>query len=378
MRRNLSLAIISLFTFGLGISAQTRVIGKMAEINSDSITITVINKTFDKQDKLVKVPVTADGTFEYIDHFEEVRQLLIYPTLKPGQMFKGYIQMFVVPDSEVRITGTMEDYQLDGYQFYKDCNAIMLQKNVFTKRMNALNDEFKKGQAAGLDKDSLRSAMTKKLEKVQNELSDFAFDYIKKHPSQDAAVTLLQYVNDKDAAYQLFTDMAKKGDMAGYFESIKKQMEREAVREKAVKKVFPGTPAPEFTLNDINGKPLALSMLKGKYVVLDFWGSWCSWCIKGMPKMKEYYAKYQGKLEILGIDCNDTEEKWKEAVKKHEIPWLHVYNPRGSSLVDEYAVKGFPTKIIVNPKGKIDKIFIGEDESFYEYLDILFEEDKKK
>ena len=50
--------------------------------------------------------------------------------------------------------------------------------------------------------------------------------------------------------------------------------------------------APDFTLNDINGKPLALSSLRGKYVVIDFWGSWCGWCIKGIPKMKEYYAKY--------------------------------------------------------------------------------------
>ena len=47
-----------------------------------------------------------------------------------------------------------------------------------------------------------------------------------------------------------------------------------------------GPEAPDFTLNDINGKPLTLSSLRGKYVVLDFWGSWCIWCIKGMPKMK--------------------------------------------------------------------------------------------
>ena len=131
--------------------------------------------------------------------------------------------------------------------------------------------------------------------------------------------------------------------------------------------------APDFTLNDINGKPLTLSSLRGKYVILDFWGSWCGWCIKGIPQMKEYYQKYAGKFEILGIDCNDPEEKWKAAVEKYELPWLHVYNPRGDSKVlEQYEIQGFPTKIIVGPDGKIVKTIIGEDPAFYTFLDELF------
>ena len=131
--------------------------------------------------------------------------------------------------------------------------------------------------------------------------------------------------------------------------------------------------APDFTLNDFNGKPLSLSSLRGKYVILDFWGSWCGWCIKGIPQMKEYYQKYAGKFEILGIDCNDPEEKWKAAVEKYELPWLHVYNPRGESKVlEQYEIQGFPTKIIVGPDGKIVKTIIGEDPAFYTFLDELF------
>ncbi len=124
---------------------------------------------------------------------------------------------------------------------------------------------------------------------------------------------------------------------------------------------------------DINGKPLALSSLRGKWVVIDFWGSWCGWCIKGMPKMKEYYAKYQDKLEILGVDCNDTVEKWKGAVAKYEIPWLHVYcdmdDENSDNPLDLYGVQGFPTKVVVDPKGQVAKVIVGEDPAFYEYLD---------
>ena len=137
-----------------------------------------------------------------------------------------------------------------------------------------------------------------------------------------------------------------------------------------MEKLAPGNPAPDFTLNDINGKPLALSSLRGKYVIIDFWGSWCGWCIKGMPEMKKYYEKYNGKLEILGVDCNDTEEKWKAAVEKHQLPWKHVYNPRSNrEVLTKYAVSGFPTKVLVDPKGNIVKLLAGEDPAFYQLLD---------
>lgn len=131
--------------------------------------------------------------------------------------------------------------------------------------------------------------------------------------------------------------------------------------------------APDFTLNDINGKPLTLSSLRGKYVVIDFWGSWCGWCIKGMPKMKEYYQKYSGKFEILGVDCNEPEDRWKAAVEQLQLPWLHVYNPRNSvnDVCVKYAIKGFPTKVIVGKDGEIIKTIIGEDPEFYTFLDEL-------
>ena len=164
--------------------------------------------------------------------------------------------------------------------------------------------------------------------------------------------------------------------MSGCADNSKKQADSsmEAVdnSQETVAVEADGIEAPDFTLNDLNGKPLTLSSLRGKYVILDFWGSWCGWCIKGIPQMKEYYQKYAGKFEILGIDCNDPEEKWKAAVEKYELPWLHVYNPRNSDLLEQYEIEGFPTKIIVGPDGKIVKTIIGENPAFYTLLDQLF------
>ena len=132
-----------------------------------------------------------------------------------------------------------------------------------------------------------------------------------------------------------------------------------------------GVQAPDFTAKKVDGTTFTLSSLQGKYVVLDFWGSWCKWCIKGFPDMKQAYAKHKGKVEFVGVACRDTEEKWKAATTKYELPWISVLNPADNDLVKVYQVQGFPTKIIIDPQGKIDKIILGEDPAFYTYLDTV-------
>ena len=132
-----------------------------------------------------------------------------------------------------------------------------------------------------------------------------------------------------------------------------------------------GVQAPDFTAKKVDGTTFTLSSLQGKYVVLDFWGSWCKWCIKGFPDMKEAYAKHKAKVEFVGIACRDTEEKWKAATAKYELPWISVLNPAANDLVRVYDVQGFPTKIVIDPQGKIVKIVLGEDPAFYDYLNTV-------
>lgn len=131
--------------------------------------------------------------------------------------------------------------------------------------------------------------------------------------------------------------------------------------------------APGFTFLNREGKEVSLSDFKGKWVVIDFWGSWCGWCIKGIPEMKAAYDKYKPQLEIVGVACNDTREAWLRALDKYQLPWVNLYNPTegGGPLLLDYAVLGFPTKVIVNPEGKIANITSGEDPAFYVTLDRL-------
>ena len=143
-------------------------------------------------------------------------------------------------------------------------------------------------------------------------------------------------------------------------------------RAEAQKALGAGKQAPDFRLRDINGTERTLADFKGKYVVLDFWGTWCGWCIKGIPQMKEYYNKYKDRMEIVGICCNDTDEKWRDGVAKHQLPWTNLYNGFDKDIVTRYAVSGFPTKVLIDPEGKLVQIFIGESEEMYQKLDNLF------
>lgn len=135
-----------------------------------------------------------------------------------------------------------------------------------------------------------------------------------------------------------------------------------------------GSEAPDFTLTSSEGVPLSLNDLRGQYVVLDFWGTWCKWCIKGIPDMKAYYEKYHGMFEILSIDFEDDEETWRQAIESFDMEWQHVITDEESAQQIQalYNIEYYPTKIIVNPEGRITKIFVGEDPSFYAYLDDLF------
>ena len=144
-------------------------------------------------------------------------------------------------------------------------------------------------------------------------------------------------------------------------------MAEEAIDEENVE-------APGFALKDLVGKEISLSDFRGKWVILDFWGSWCIWCIRGIPELKEAYEKYNGKLEIIGIDCKESEEAWRAGVQKYQLNWVNLYNPEGSSLLAEYGVKGFPTKVIVDPEGKIRNITVGHNPEFYTVLSDLLGE----
>ena len=271
------------------------------------------------------------------------------------------------------------DLCLGGSQFYVDYNEARKSVEPANRAGEEFIEHIKAELAAGVPQEQLMEEYQTTVPSLLQNLINAVMDYVKAHPDQDAAAALIAEIpNDIESiktAADLLTERARGSVAANLYKRVLEKAQKEA-EEEAKQYALEGCLAPDFTLNDINGNPLALSSLRGKWVIIDFWGSWCGWCIKGMPKMKEYYSKYAGKLEILGVDCSDEVEAWKNAVAKHELPWLHVYNDvkdKDLNPVALYSVQGFPTKVVVNPEGIVAKIIVGEDPAFYDYLDEILQ-----
>ena len=280
------------------------------------------------------------------------------------------IFLLICPGEQMNITGNFEQYQVTGSDFQQAYQAAHNLWEPMRNQLTAMTEQIIALQQEGLPFDSLRLAQYP----IYQKMREMQKQYVVDHPDTDVSLYILSQLN-MEAIEELlptFTEKVSKGTFAPLYKAMDEAVQKERAREEAEKNIVEGAEAPDFTLKDLNGNDLALSSLRGKYVVLDFWGSWCGWCIKGIPDMKKYYEKYKGKMEILGIDCRDTEEKWKAAVEKHELPWLHVRNEGNPDVSLLYAIQGYPTKIVIDPEGKIAKVVIGEDPAFYEYLDELF------
>lgn len=307
---------------------------------------------------------------------------LIQPRLLRGDMEDSrFYSIPLVGGESVRVWDADKTrYDVDGTGFYADYHQVDLFIENSGKEVRAHAAKYREMKSGGtIGDDELKKFYEEVYLPSYSRYQQALVGYVKEHPRQEASVCVVGNIDGLDKkkeAYQLLDATVREGRMKalydGWVKDAEEQLEAEAKEREAQQKQAEGIEAPVFTLNDLEGKPLALTSLRGKYVILDFWGSWCVWCIKGFPKMKEYYAKYPGKFEILGVDCNDTEEKWRAAVKKHELPWLHVYCPGSSSLLSDYGITGFPTKIIIGPDGKIVKTIVGEDPAFYTLLDELF------
>ena len=136
---------------------------------------------------------------------------------------------------------------------------------------------------------------------------------------------------------------------------------KKIIEELAKRKVaVPGMEAFNFIQADINGRALSLSSFRGKYILLDFWGSWCVPCRKGNPHLKELYYHYKDKgFDIIGIAKDDnTKDAWIKAVEKDRLPWHQILC---ESLDIKYSITSYPTKILIDKQGLIIGRF-GEDE----------------
>lgn len=203
------------------------------------------------------------------------------------------------------------------------------------------------------------------LQPYMEEMNELQGTFIRQNPTSYVTAYLLSVSRNisTDSLQKLYAAFPAGVKQSSYGKNIAQELEQRKIG-------VPGTTAAAFRTTNIKGEPLQLADYKGKYVLIDFWASWCVPCRKGNPHLKELYSQYRDKgkgLEIIGISDDDRDTTaWKKAVAKDELPWQHVLRglkmstingkmdiDRTNDITYRYHVGSLPTQILIDPNGII-------------------------
>ncbi|GAB4401544.1 MAG: hypothetical protein OHK0053_24370 [Microscillaceae bacterium] len=138
-----------------------------------------------------------------------------------------------------------------------------------------------------------------------------------------------------------------------YTQQLERKVQVLAEQRQATAHLAVGKPAPEINLLDRNGQNIALSSLKGKLVLIDFWASWCVPCRRENPNVVKVYDRYKNQgFEIYGVSLDRNREAWLKAIAEDQLTWLHVFDG-SSEAAQTYAVQAIPATFLIGKDGKI-------------------------
>lgn len=232
------------------------------------------------------------------------------------------------------------------------CKAVMAGIQI---KANQIMAQYKSGTPQQL-KDSLYTAgFNEQLRVLDAEAKNIHANFMRSNPDSYYSLILFKTVVPiaadplvAEREFAKFSSRLKSGPLGKRI-----QDEIYATRLLAV-----GQPAMDFTQNDSNGKPVKLSDFKGKYVLLDFWASWCAPCRQENPNVVKVYQKYKNKnFTVLGVSLDNAGLKtaWLKAIKDDGLSWTNVSDLKGgdNEVAVKYFVKAIPSNFLVGPDGKI-------------------------
>ena len=260
-------------------------------------------------------------------------------------------------NGQINITGpdSIARAQITGSAINDDNKKLSAQLAVVNAKAKKVVDAANAAPAEEQKTAEFQNSIQAKLKVLQNEQQGVLKNFIAANPKSYLSLLAISSLGgpSPDAAMmeQLYTglDQSIKDTEAG--RSIKISIEE-------LKATAVGAFAPDFTQNDVNGVPVKLSSFKGKYVLIDFWASWCGPCRQENPNVVKAYNKYKAKnFTILGVslDRPDGKADWLAAIKADGLAWTQVSDLQfwSNSVAALYFVRSIPQNFLIDPNGKI-------------------------
>lgn len=249
---------------------------------------------------------------------------------------------------------TFEADKTNFKEFIITGSAVQEEFVAYNKLVQPFNDQFSPlyAQWDAAKSEEEFNSIGAQVEKVDKEMTAVTLKYIKTHPNSYVAATQVQKL------YSRNQNIAELEELYNYLSptiQASKIGQAIAFSIDVAKKTAIGQPAIELNVTDVKGKIIALSSLKGQYVLLDFWASWCGPCRAENPNIKKAYEAYHDKgFEIYAVSLDKSKEDWEKAITKDELPWLNVSDLQPENeAATMYGVQGIPMNFLLDKEGKI-------------------------
>ncbi|PRY15631.1 peroxiredoxin [Pontibacter ummariensis] len=288
--------------------------------------------------------IGKDGTFRFEGVVEEPSLYRLTMDQQNGLMLVLDTGKIMVEADASDINGTAKVEGSAETQLFLDLNKLV---NESRQKQMALEQRFQEAVSKG---------NTEEAEAIRQEylvLQRGVRDLLAKHPSSVVSAfgtaTLIDPLNDFAFADSMATLFSKNIPNSKYTAMLVERLK--PYRSTAV-----GQVAPDITLPTPDGGSKSLSSLRGKYVLVDFWASWCGPCRKENPNVVAMYNQYKDKgFEIFGVSLDQSKDKWLAAIEKDQLSWPHVSDLKGweSSAAQLYNVTAIPQTVLIDPEGKI-------------------------
>jgi len=244
-------------------------------------------------------------------------------------------------------------YQVSGAAEADKLQELNTYKNKYNARMASIQATYEQQVSANPDKrDMIAEQLRPELIKVSDEMVSFILKFANDNPDALTSFYAMNSLNPSEYEQEFIA----------YSDKIKSKFnDNQAVTEFLVrmaklKSVQVGQDAPAFSMKSIDGKTISLADYKGKYVLLDFWASWCMPCRNENPNIVKAYNNYKDKnFTILGISLDKDPKAWAQAISADKLTWSHVseLSDFESPTVRLYQIEAIPSSFLIDPTGKI-------------------------